>query len=88
VGQTGVVAQTPEQDIRRAAERVTLACRALATASNDLRVAHKRSGVTAVDDAAELVRAETERVCELAEQLAKLGGALAGRPMASAGRDA
>ncbi len=88
MGTAGLGSQTPEQDIRRAAERVTLACRALATASNDLRVAHKRSGVTKIDDAAELVRSETERVCELAEQLAKLGGELTGRQMASAGRDA
>ena len=62
-----------EDDVKRAAERVTLACRALSTAANDLRIAHRRSGTMALEDAADQVNAETERVCELAEELVKLG---------------
>jgi hypothetical protein len=85
VGQREQVGQTAEGDVRRAAERVTLACRALSTASNDLRVAYKRSGAMAVDDAADQVRAETERVCELAEELVELGRNLTARKFAIAG---
>jgi hypothetical protein len=62
----------PGVEVRRASERVTLACKALSAAANDLRVAHARSGVSAVDDVADQVGVETERVCELAEELAKL----------------
>jgi predicted transcriptional regulator of viral defense system len=40
-------------------------------------VAYEQHGVTTVLDAAEMVGVETERVCELAEQLAKLAGKLA-----------
>jgi hypothetical protein len=58
-------------DIARAAERVSLACRALSAAANDLYVAHRRDGATLDDNAHEL-EAETERVCELAEQLSAL----------------
>jgi hypothetical protein len=58
--------------VSHAAERVTLACKALSSAANDLRIAHSQSGLTTVDDAADLVGAETERVCELAEELASL----------------
>lgn len=57
--------------IRRAAERVSLACRALSAAANDLAIASSRDGLP-VDDVAESVQAETERVCELAEELGKL----------------
>jgi hypothetical protein len=81
-----VPGQTPEDDVRRAAERVTLACRALSTAASDLRVAHRRSGMMALDDAADQVAAETERVCELAEELVKLGRNLATRPLEPLGR--
>jgi hypothetical protein len=62
--------------VRRAAERVTLACRALDAAATDLRVTHGRDGLTAVDKAADTVTAETERVCELAQDLAKLASNL------------
>ena len=39
--------------IAGAAERVTLACRALSAAANDLRVAYEQDGVAAVADAAD-----------------------------------
>jgi hypothetical protein len=64
--------ETDDERIRRAAGRVTLACRALSEAANDLRVAYVRTGMTPVDDAADQVASETERVCELAEELSKL----------------
>jgi predicted transcriptional regulator of viral defense system len=73
--------QTADDDVKRAATRVTLACRALSTAASDLRIAHRRSGVMAVEDAADLLNVETERVCELAEELGKLGRNLATRPL-------
>lgn len=73
--------------MRRAAERVTLACRALSTAASDLRVAYKRDGAPAVDEVGEQVRGETERVCELADELVKLANELTLRPLAGAGRD-
>jgi hypothetical protein len=66
-------------EVSRASERVTLACKALSAAANDLRVAHARSGMSAVDDVADQVGAETERVCELAEELVKLARNLPGR---------
>jgi hypothetical protein len=56
----------------RAAERVALACRALSGAANDLRVAHAQNKVMAVDDAAQQLESEVERVCELAEELSSL----------------
>jgi hypothetical protein len=58
-------------DIDRAAERVALACRALSAAANDLRVARERDGAT-VGRAVEGLEAETERVCELAQELSGL----------------
>lgn len=64
------------EGVRRAAERVRLACRALDAAATDLRVAHGRDGLTAVDKAADTVEAETERVCEMAQDLAKLASNL------------
>jgi len=79
--------QTAEEDVQRAAERVTLACRALSTAANDLRVARKRCGSIAVEDAADQVALETERVCELADELARLGQELTNRPLAALGRE-
>ena len=54
----------------RAVGRVTLACRALSAAVDDLAAAHRRYGAASGDAAHEL-EAERERVCELAEQLAK-----------------
>jgi hypothetical protein len=62
--------------VSRAAERVTLACRALSAAATDLRVAHSRHGLRAVDKAADTLEAETERVCEMAEDLATLASNL------------
>jgi predicted transcriptional regulator of viral defense system len=76
----------PGMEVRRASERVTLACKALSAAANDLRVAYSRSGMTTVDDAAETVGAETERVCELAEELEKLARNLRGRSLLAQGR--
>jgi hypothetical protein len=66
--------------VLRAAERVELACRALAGAANDLRIAHRRHAMAAVDDAADMVGAEAERVCELAEELTSLAMNLRGVP--------
>jgi hypothetical protein len=83
-----VPGQTSEDDVKRAAERVTLACRALSTAASDLRIAHRRSGATAIEDAADLLNAETERVCELAEELARLGRNLATAERTRAGATA
>jgi hypothetical protein len=54
----------------RAVGRVTLACRALSAAVDDLAAAHRRYGADS-DGAAHDLEAERERVCELAEQLAK-----------------
>jgi hypothetical protein len=77
-------ANAPELDVRRASERVTLACKALSAAANDLRIAHARCGMTAVDDVADQLGVETERVCELAEELAKLARNLQNRSPAPA----
>jgi hypothetical protein len=85
MAQRGTIDNTADGDVRRAAERMTLACRALSAAANDLRVAYVRSGTSAVDDAVEQVRSETERVCELAEEVVKLAKNLAAVPMAAAG---
>ncbi len=71
-----------EADVRRAAERVTLACRALTAAAKDLHVASARTAAPELVDATDHVRAETERVCELAGELEKLGRGLATRPLA------
>ena len=62
--------------VTRAAERVALACRALSAAATDLNVAYLRSGLTAVDKVADSLEAETERVCEMAEEVATLGAKL------------
>ena len=43
-------------------------------------------GGIAVDEVGEQVRGETERVCELADELVKLGKELTLRPLAAAGR--
>ncbi len=64
------------EGVSRAAERVTLACRALSAAATDLRVAHGRDGLGAVDKAADTLEAETERVCEMAEDVGKLASNL------------
>jgi hypothetical protein len=62
--------------VDRAAERVTLACRALSAAARDLHVAYNRTDVTAVDKAAQAAEVEMERVCEMAEELANLAANL------------
>jgi hypothetical protein len=86
MGQRGAADGTAEGDVRRAGERMTLACRALSAAAGDLRVAYIRTGMSTVDDAGEHVRSETERVCELAEEIVKLGRSLSDRPLTAAGR--
>jgi capsule polysaccharide export protein KpsE/RkpR len=75
--------------IHRAADRVSLACRALSEATTELRVAHRQSGMTLADDAADQVSVETERVCELAGELQKLATNLATRrPLSAVPRSA
>ena len=76
----------------RAAERVDLACRALSAASNDLFVARRSEGLP-VDEAAKALERETERVCELADELVslarnlgRLSGARLSAPAASSSR--
>lgn len=59
---------TKSAGIERAAERLTLACRALSGAANDLAVAKRRDGVP-VEDAARELDVEIEHICALAEQL-------------------
>jgi hypothetical protein len=66
--------------IGRAAERLTLACRALSAAANELRVAHHRDPLLDVSDTAAALEAETERVCEMAEELARLASDLGSWP--------
>jgi hypothetical protein len=68
--------KSTDAEVRRAAERVTLACTALSSAVNELRVAHTRNRMMVIDDAARMVEAETERVCEMAEEVAKLASNL------------
>src|SRR5277367_3014764 len=65
--------------VQRGSERVTLACKAMAAACADLRVACVRDGMPteAVEGAAHALDAEAERVCELAEELGELAEALA-----------
>jgi hypothetical protein len=57
--------------VSRAAERVSLACKALSAAANDLAVAQHRDGLP-VDDTADALEAQIERVCALAEELGEL----------------
>lgn len=54
--------------VMRATERVKLACRALSAASHDLFLAVRVEGV-ALDETAQALNVEVERVCELAERL-------------------
>jgi histidinol-phosphate/aromatic aminotransferase/cobyric acid decarboxylase-like protein len=63
--------QTIDPGIRRAAERVALACRALSAAADDLAIAARRDGAD-VDDSVDALQAERERVCELSEELSGL----------------
>lgn len=78
-----------DPQLMRAAQRVTLACKALSEAANDLRVAQRRDSrqleqELEVDDAATSLEVETERVCQLAEELGGLAAALGTRPAAAA----
>ncbi len=68
-----------EAGVQRGSERVTLACKAMAAACADLRVACVRDGMPAqaVEGAADALDVEAERVCELAEELGALAEALA-----------
>lgn len=69
-----------EAGVSRGSERVTLACRALAAATHDLRIACRRDdteAAEAVEDAADALESESVRVCELAEELEELAEALA-----------
>jgi hypothetical protein len=52
----------------RAAERLSLACRALSAAADDLAVAQRRDRLPVEHTVRELDQ-EIERVCELAEEL-------------------
>jgi len=80
----GVDPPNTTDGVRHASERVTLACRALSAAASELRVLRTRSGITSVEDASDMVAAETERVCEMAEDLAKLASNLGKRTPAPA----
>ncbi len=69
-----------EASVSRGSERVTLACRALAAAAHDLRIACRRDDMPAagaVEQAADALEEESVRVCELAEELGELAEALA-----------
>jgi hypothetical protein len=70
-------------EVARAAERVTLACTALSSAVEELRIAHTRNKMAVVEAAARMVEAETERVCEMAEEVAKLASNLRNLPSPS-----
>jgi hypothetical protein len=55
----------------RAVERVSLACKALSAAASDLHVARNRNPAAVDDSIADTLNAEVERICELAEDLAR-----------------
>jgi hypothetical protein len=61
-----------EADVKRAAERLRLACRAMSAAAADLRVARSRDETTMESAAPDELAAQTERVCEMAEDLSAL----------------
>jgi soluble P-type ATPase len=66
--------------IVRATERVSLACQALKAAANDVVIAQGSDNVP-LQDAAQELAVEIERVCELADQLERCAanvGELAG----------
>jgi len=52
--------------------------------TDDLRVAFSQYKMSAIEDAARMVEAETERVCELAEDLASLATNLRRSPALAA----
>jgi hypothetical protein len=59
-------------DVRRAAERMRLACRAMSAAAADLQVARGRDEAMIESAAPEELAAQTERVCEMADELSAL----------------
>lgn len=59
-------------DVKRAAERLRLACRAMSAAATDLHVARKRDETMMESAAPEELAAQTERVCEMADELSAL----------------
>lgn len=61
-----------EADVKRAAERMRLACKAMSAAATDLRVAQSRDETMMEDAAPDELAAQTERVCEMAEDLSAL----------------
>jgi hypothetical protein len=54
--------------IRRASERVALACKAMSAAADDLAVAARRDGLL-IEETVQSLEVERERVCELADEL-------------------
>lgn len=54
--------------IRRASERVTLACKAMSAAADDLAIAAQRDGLL-IEETVQSLEVERERVCELAAEL-------------------
>jgi hypothetical protein len=71
-----------ESGLIRAAERLSLACRALSAAANDLMVAQHRDGM-ALEDTVHELETEIVRVCELAEELERSAASV---EMMAAGR--
>jgi hypothetical protein len=59
-----------DEAFERAAGRVTLACRALSAAVDDLAVAHRVNDMEG-DERAQELEVERERVCQLAEELTR-----------------
>jgi len=59
-------------DVKRAAERMRLACRAMSAAAADLRVARGRDETMMESAAPAELAAQTERVCEMADELSAL----------------
>jgi hypothetical protein len=57
--------------LSRAVERVSLACKALSAAGNDLAIASRRDGLP-VEGVAGDLEVERERLCEMAEELGEL----------------
>jgi hypothetical protein len=65
----------------RATKRVVLACQALSAAAADLEVARQRGELSVEESTADQLKAEVERVCELAYELERCAtnlGALTG----------
>jgi hypothetical protein len=59
-------------DVKRAAERMRLACRAMSAAAADLQVAQSRDETVMQGAAPDELASQTERVCEMAEELSAL----------------